>query len=292
MSGYEKQDWSSAYAAPQGQGGYQQPPHQPQQAWNQQPYAQQQGGYPPQQGGYQAASSPPGYGAPPPGRYDSPQPQQGYGAPPHPQGQYGAPPYGAPPPPQGQYGAPPQQQWSGAPPVGPPGGGPARRHSVCFKFTGTKQTILNSQVLDPYGKMPFNVVSDKKHTTVRMADGSTLAKLQCKEWLKLDKSKKIRILHHAGQEYHWVTRDETVYLEPADRPGSHILIWRDPTGVVEIEAFQESLIVPGLLEAAIVAVVIMQSNHKLGEQGGGGGSSTFINALAGSLGASVALGTI
>jgi hypothetical protein len=37
--------------------------------------------------------------------------------------------------------------------------------------------------------------------------------------------------------------------------------------VAEIEAFQESLIIPGLLEAAVVAVVIMQSNHKLGENG-------------------------
>jgi hypothetical protein len=194
MSGYEKQDWASTYAAPQGQGGYQQqPPHQIQQVWNQQPYGQQQGGYPAQQGGYQAPSSytaPPGYGAPPQGPYDSPQPQQRYGAPPHP---------------QGQYGAPPQQQWGGAPPLGPPGG-PEKRHSVCFKFSGTKQTILNSQVMDPYGKVPFNVVSDKKHTTVSAADGTTLAvmdwnhsapvmhyggkKLQCREWIKLDKSKK------------------------------------------------------------------------------------------------------
>jgi len=137
--------------------------------------------------------------------------------------------------------------------------------------------------VDPYGKVPFNVVSDKKHTTVSASDGSTLAvidwdhsapvmhyggkKLQCREWIKLNKKEKIRVLHHAGKEYHWTTRNETVYLEPADRPGFHILIWRDPTGVAEIEAFQESLIVPGLLEAAVIAVVIMQSNHKLGEHG-------------------------
>ncbi len=201
MSGYEKQNWPSSYAAPQGQGEYQQqPPYETQQVWNQQSYGQQQGGYqppqqyPPQQGGYQAASSyatPPGYGAPPPGPYGSPQPQQGYASSPHPQGQYG----------------PPQQQWGGAPPQGPPGGlgGPEKRHSVCFKFSGTKKTILNSQVMDPYGKVPFNVVSDKKHTTVRASDGSTLAvvdwhhsvpimhyggkKLKCKEWIVWDNSK-------------------------------------------------------------------------------------------------------
>ena len=239
MSGYEKQDWTNQYAAPQGQGGYQQqpPPQQTQQAWNQQPYGQQQGGY-------QAPSSysaPPGYGAPPQGPYGSPQPQQGYGAPPQS---------------QGQYGAPPQQQWSGAPspPLGPPGG-PAARHSVSFKFSGTKQTILNSQVMDPQGRVPFKVVSDKKHTTVSTSDGTTLAvmdwnhsspvmhyngnKLACKDWIKLDKKKKcvlhyyrsparpradtlapfpfcaicrIRVFNHAGREYHWITRDETVYV--------------------------------------------------------------------------------
>jgi hypothetical protein len=159
--------------------------------------------------------------------------------------------------------------------------------------------------MDPYGKVPFNVVSDKKHTTVRASDGTTLAmvdwnhsvpvmhyggkKLKCKEWIVLDKSKQVRTFSHAGKEYHWVTRNETVYLEPSDRPGFHILIWRDPTDVVEVEAFQESLIVPGLLEAAIVAIVIMQSNHKLGDNSGGN-NQMFINAIAGSIGANAALG--
>ncbi|KAH9162114.1 hypothetical protein EDB89DRAFT_551929 [Lactarius sanguifluus] len=348
MSGYEKQNWPSQYSAPQGQGEYQQqPPYEPQQAWGQQPYAQQQGAYQPpqayapQQGGYPATSSytaPQGFGAPPPGPYGSPQPQQSYGSPPPPHGQYGSPQvpsYGAlppsqnqysshqpPPPPQGQYGAPPpqgqygspppqygappqQQQWGGAPPQGPPGGpgGPEKRHSVSFTFTGTKKTILNSQVMDPHGKVPFNVVSDKKNTTVRASNGTTLAvvewnhsapimhhggkKLKCKEWIVWNNSKKVRVLTHAGKEYHWVTRNETVYLEPADRPGFTILIWRDPTDVVEIEAFQESLVVPGLLEAAIVAVVIMQSGHKLGDHGGGN-NQMFINAIAGSIGANAA----
>jgi hypothetical protein len=285
MSGYaEKQDWSSQsqYAASQGQGGYQQQPQQQpqyqpqgsQQVWNQQPYGQQQGGYqappsyPPQQGGeYQGspyASPQGGYAAAPsvPGQYGSPQPQQSYGSPP----------YGAPPPSQGQfsalppqgqygsfqppYGAPPQQQqWGGAPPQGPQGG-PERRRSVCFKFSGTKQSILNSQVMDPYGKVPFIVGSDKKHTTVRASDGTTLAmvdwnhsipvmhyggkKLKCREWIVWDNHKqcvlaaptrsaaypsdasasffsfsaicRVRILNHAGKEYHWVTRNETVYV--------------------------------------------------------------------------------
>lgn len=58
--------------------------------------------------------------------------------------------------------------------------------------------------------------------------------------------------------------------------------------MVEVEAFQESLIVPGLLEAAMVAVVIMQSNHKLGDHGGN--NQILMNAIAGSIGANIALG--
>jgi hypothetical protein len=58
---------------------------------------------------------------------------------------------------------------------------------------------------DPYGKTPFVVSSDKKHTTVRASDGTTLAlidwdhsspvmhyqgkKLKCKEWLVWERAK-------------------------------------------------------------------------------------------------------
>ncbi|KAI0299085.1 hypothetical protein B0F90DRAFT_1631571, partial [Multifurca ochricompacta] len=179
-----------------------------------------------------------------------------------------------------------------------------KRHSVVFKFTGTKETILNSQVFDPYGKSPFTVASDKKHSTVRSSDGTTLAmidwdhsnpimhyqgkKLKCKEWIPWADSKEARILTHAGKDYHWVTRDEIVYLEPADRSGYHILIWRDPTSQVEVEAFQECLVVPGLLEAAIIAIVIMQSGHKLGDHSKGSGNGQFfVNAFAATLGSNI-----
>ena len=136
-------------------------------------------------------------------------------------------------PPQGQYvssqphssnySAPPQQPWGDAPPQGPRGG-PEMRHSVSFNFSGTRKTILNSQVTDSYGKVPFNVVSDKKHTTVRTSNGTTLAvvewnhwtpvmhyggkQLKCKEWIVLHKSKR----------YVWLTRSTYPSLptSPAD----------------------------------------------------------------------------
>ena len=42
-----------------------------------------------------------------------------------------------------------------------------------------------------------------------------------------------------------------------------------------VEAFQELLVVSGLLEAAIVAVVIMQGNRQLGDRGGNYPTSAF-----------------
>lgn len=219
MSSYPNQPYQTGYAAPQGQAGYQQQPPYQAQGWNQQQYPPQQGGYQqpqqpyqPQQGGYQqyaAGTAPPPspYGAAPQGQgqYGAPQQPQGpYGSAPPPPNQYGSPP----PPPQGQYGQPPQQQWGGSPPPGYQSG-PEQRHSVVFKFSGTPETILNSQVLDPYGKAPFNVQSDKKHTTVRASDGGTLVvvdwdhsapvmhyqgkKLKCKEWIGWSSAKKFVI---------------------------------------------------------------------------------------------------
>jgi hypothetical protein len=109
--------------------------------------------------------------------------------------------------PQGGYATgppPPQQQQHWGPPQGQCGS--EKRHSVCFKFTGTSETILNSQIHDPYGKTPFVVATDKKkHTTVRASNGTTLAlidwdrpspvmhyqgkNVKCKEWLVCERAK-------------------------------------------------------------------------------------------------------
>lgn len=57
--------------------------------------------------------------------------------------------------------------------------------------------------------------------------------------------------------------------------------------MVEVEAFQELLVVPGMLEAAIIAVVIMQSNHKLGE---GGSDNSLMYGISAAIGVNAGLG--
>ncbi|KAI0252028.1 hypothetical protein BJV78DRAFT_1282022 [Lactifluus subvellereus] len=107
----------------------------------------------------------------------------------------------------------------------------------------------------PVRQDPFHHRVGQENTTVRAADGTALAmidwdhsspvvhylgkKLRCKEWIV------------------WV--DAKRCLEPADLQGYPILIWRDPMGQVEVEAFQESLIIPGLLETAVIGVMIEQT---------------------------------
>ncbi|THH17434.1 hypothetical protein EW146_g3375 [Bondarzewia mesenterica] len=310
MSSYAEKEggWSSQYATPPNQpyGGYQQPPYQ---QGAHAPYSQ--GGAPYQQGAYAQAP----YQQPPP---------QGYQQPPYPQNQYGAPPppqgYG--PPPQG-YGAPASQGYQGYPgaPSPAPQGYPQqpssqpaypgqpqveKRHSVVFKFSGTNKTILNSQVDDPYGKSPFSVSTPKKKvTTFRAVDGTVIAvidwdhsspvmeyrgnKIKIKEWLPLKKDdKSSRTFVHEGKHYDWNTRDQIVYLEPSDRPGHHVAIWRDPTGVAEVEVFQEALVIPGMLEACLLAVMLMQSGHSFGESSGGGGYPSIGIAIGTVIGSMIA----
>ncbi|KAI0065781.1 hypothetical protein BV25DRAFT_1913221 [Artomyces pyxidatus] len=312
----------------QPQYGQQQPPYGAPQ-YQQQPYQQGQYQQPPPPGQYQQQPPPGQYQSPPPqGQYQSPPPPGQYGAPatpgqyqqpppygvPPPQGQYGAPPpqgqYGAPPPeksqygaptPQGHYGAPPAQGHYGAPPpqgqYGAPSqgqyGAPAQpaRHFVTFRFSGTKKTILNSQVHDPYGKTPFTVQSDKKHSVIHASNGSVIAKfdwdhsspvmeyagkkMKCKEWIPYHKESGTRKLTFEGKVYDWSTREKTNYFEPSDQPGFPYVVWHDETDEVVIDVYQEALVIPGLLEAAIASIVIMQSGHPVGDVGGSSGGSSL-----------------
>jgi len=102
-----------------------------------------------------------------------------------------------------------------------------------------------------------------------------------------ERAKEARVFQHAGKGYQWTQRDDKAYLEAVDRPGHYILIASDPTGPVEVEAFQEVLVVPGLLEAAIVGLVVMLSGHKLG--GNSSGNSAFMTAFTATIGASIGM---
>ncbi|KAI0042017.1 hypothetical protein FA95DRAFT_627262 [Auriscalpium vulgare] len=195
-----------------------------------------------------------------------------------------------PPPPQGQYGGAQQSQQP-------------QRHSVTFRFSTPKTAILNSAVHDPYGKTPFSVHSpDKKHTIVSASNGSVIAridwdhsspvieyggkKIKAKEWIPFHKESQSRKLTFEGKVYNWTTRETTNYLEPSDRPGYSYVVWHDSTDDVILDVYQDALVIPGLLEAAILGVVLMQSGHPIGDVGGGKSSGTpyFGMALGAALG--------
>jgi hypothetical protein len=77
-------------------------------------------------------------------------------------------------------------------------------------------------------------------------------------------------------------------LESVDRPGDNILTADNSNGPVEVEAFQESLVVPGLLEAAMIGLVVILTgqNPKLG---GKRKTTKILTAVTAVLGASLAM---
>ncbi|KAJ7734039.1 hypothetical protein DFH07DRAFT_967797 [Mycena maculata] len=153
----------------------QNPPYQqqPQYGYNQQHQQQQQYptyGYPQQQQ----------YGQPPQGSYGPPQ--GSYGPPPPPQGSYGQPP----PPPgleaygqqQGQLHHYPHTDDKSSHHVQQSHTPQTVQHDprlVTFKFSGTKKTIRDSIVTDPWGRTVLTIASTKKESTLQNMQGHVLA---------------------------------------------------------------------------------------------------------------------
>ncbi|TDL30013.1 hypothetical protein BD410DRAFT_49825 [Rickenella mellea] len=275
---------------------------------------------PPQpQGGWTPSGPPSGppqpYGAPPQWtpqapQWGSPQPQWS-GAPPQQQWAGTPPPQpqwtgGPPQQPQQQWtGGPPQQQWgAGAPQQqwGPkgyqqPSQGPPQASHPVFRFTSPDASILNTTVLDPNGQVAFTVSSDKKHTEIRDQQSQVIAsidwshsnpvlqyrgeKFKAKEWVPLNKKKTSRALTHQGIHYEWVEEnDNKAFLTSAT--GQRVVIWNDVNDTSSVELLPDGMKI-GILEPAVVALVIMLSKRSLGD-GGGSGLTGWGIALGGAIG--------
>ena len=154
-------------------------------------------GAPPQQ--FYPSSPQPPYGGPPQQWGPPPQHPSQWGA--QPQQQWGGP---TPPPPQQQWGGPPpgapgapQGQWGGAPPMGP--GGMYAPGSVVFRFSGSKSGILNSEVVDQFGRPVFRIKTDKHTTDVLDYSDRTIAHLR---WW--DHGPKIKYHDHESKVKEWI----------------------------------------------------------------------------------------
>ncbi|KAJ6515466.1 hypothetical protein C8R45DRAFT_209893 [Mycena sanguinolenta] len=90
---------------------------------------------------------------------------------------------------------------------------------ITFKFSGTKPTIRDSKVTDPWGQTVLTISSTKKESTLYNMKGQAFASVEwkhslphvfhggtevkSKDFLPLERKSMIRGMTHAGQTYGW-----------------------------------------------------------------------------------------
>ncbi|KAJ7129280.1 hypothetical protein C8R44DRAFT_978702 [Mycena epipterygia] len=313
-----------------GQYSHNAPYQQPQYGYNpQQQYPSY--GHPEQQmPSYGQQPPPPQFGQPPQGSYGPPQgsygpPQGSYGPP---QGSYG-PPQGSygPPPPQGSYGqhqpqgsygqqAPQPPSYGSQPPHYPqtdakypddksshqaPQAQQAAGHDprfVSFQFSGTKKTIRDSRVTDPWGRTVLTIASTKKESTLHNMQGQVLAvvewnhshpriryrgsEVKSKELLPLDKKHMIRGMTHEGTSYAWkgmAPEREAVGLYPTSSPEKNLAYWHNEDNEIFLKASPE-VYESGMLDICLMAVFLMNCGTALEDSGHGGTNITLVTAIS------------
>ncbi|KAJ7498548.1 hypothetical protein FB451DRAFT_1426052 [Mycena latifolia] len=277
--------------------------------------AQAQYGYNPQQQQY------PSYGHPQQQNPSFPQYPAQFGHPPQgsyspPQGSYGAPQgsHGQPPPP-GFYGqqAPPPPAYGSQPPHYPQTDAkyPDEKTShqplqaqqsaahdprfVSFQFSGTKKTIRDSRVTDPWGQTVLTIASTKKESTLHNMQGQVLAviewnhslpriryrgsEVKSKEFFPLDRKEMIRSMTHEGHTYGWRAMGDAVGLYPTSSPEKCIAYWHNEDNEIFLKAAPE-VYQSGMLDICLIAVFMMNCGVQLEEHGSGGPNFVLIGAIS------------
>ncbi|KAH9033364.1 hypothetical protein EDB85DRAFT_2274775 [Lactarius pseudohatsudake] len=155
------------------------------------------------------------------------------------------------------------------------------RPSIELKFSSSGANIVNSVVIDAAGRPLYTILSDSKRTKLLShRDNTEIAtvewdrssprmvfrgkKIKCKEWLPLaGPDTESRLLVHGDAQFTWMQRSSRGFLIPANRPGLAVAKWRTKSRTDEllVKIFQEALVEPGLLEAIILSIVLLQSGH-------------------------------
>ncbi|KAJ6616257.1 hypothetical protein B0H10DRAFT_2038025 [Mycena sp. CBHHK59/15] len=289
------------------------------------PYQQPQYGYNPQQQptyGQPQQQQYPSYGQqPPPGPYGQQPPpgqqppQAFYGQQPPPQGSYEQhpPSFGQPsmiipqPPPYPQtdikYGQPvpdeksSQQLHHRGNQNQQPGGQDPRQSFVSFQFSGTKKTIRDSRVTDPWGRTVLTINSTKKESVIVNMQGHVLAVVEwnhslpkiryhgtetkSKDLFPLDKKQMIRGMTHDGQSYGWrgLTDQEAVGLFPTSFPDKCIALWHNEDNVIFLKASPE-VYQSGMLDVCLLAVFMMNCGMQLEDHGHSGNNFALVGAIS------------
>lgn len=160
------------------------------------------------------------------------------------------------------------------------------RPSVELKISSSGANIVNAVVVDAAGRSLYSTLSDSKRTKlVSHGDNAEVAtvewdrssprmvfrgkKVKCKEWLPLaGPDTESRLLVHGDARFTWTQRSSRGFLIPANRPGLAVAKWRTKsrTDELRLKIFQEALVEPGLLEAIVLSIILLQSGHSFGDR--------------------------
>jgi len=110
---------------------------------------------------------------------------------------------------------------------------------------------------------------DWDHSSPRMVFRGK--KLKCKEWLtragRPGPKTESRIFFHGDSQFRWMHQPSRGFLIPANRSGLIVAKWHSETLAdgLRLQIFQEALVEPGLIEAIILSILLLQSGHSLGD---------------------------
>lgn len=184
-------------------------------------------------------------------------------------------------PPYTPYAAPP-----GAPPP------PAYMRTITYYFRSrdpyapSMPYVLNSIAVDSYGSglAVYRVQTDRRvreTRLVRAADGATLAtfewhkrvpmvkleggRVECRMWAPLLEDDSTRRLTHDNKTY-LLSKHRSVYTVTSENARNRpVAVWQTKNRYLQLEAFPDASIAPGLLDACFIALTMLECRKDLGD---------------------------
>jgi hypothetical protein len=159
------------------------------------------------------------------------------------------------------------------------------RPSIELKISGSGPKVLNAVVADSADRPLYSISSDESRTILLLQKDSTKVatidwdrssprmvfrgkKVKCKEWLqRAGPDTESRMFTHGDSQLKWMEQSNRGFLIPANRPGLAVAKWRTKscTDGLRLQIFQEVFVEPGLLEAILLSMVLLQSGQPFGD---------------------------
>ncbi|KAF8260366.1 hypothetical protein EI94DRAFT_1748706 [Lactarius quietus] len=149
------------------------------------------------------------------------------------------------------------------------------QHPLNFSSSGVN--IVNAVVIDPSGHSLYTISSDSKHTKLHShRDNTEVATIDWNrssprmvfQWLaRAALETESRKFVHGDSQFTWMQQSSRGFLIQANQPGLAVAKWHTETrsDALHLQIFQEALTEPGLVEAIILSIILLQSGHSLGD---------------------------